>query len=233
MKLTEAKLKQMIRESLEDRLRIARSTPQDMLGHNYRIKDRIRSGRFIKQQFNRYADRDFLQSLTLLHYTSPQKLENFFKEVTSKDELSCVAFKQDENPTFGNPLILSNSSVALMVQGRVTILANDMDILVSGGGREYTKENPKRTRDSGANKGTGFVGDEFDHKYGRSYVLDETDWDPLNDYKGRRKNEALVDNWKVLGYCVDSPDKEEHIQSLIEKNLIPEHQIFYLKSAEQ
>jgi len=43
----------------------------------------------------------------------------------------------------------------------------------------------------------------------------------------------LVDNWKVLGYCVDSPDKEEYIQSLIEKNLIPEHQIFYLKSAEQ
>jgi hypothetical protein len=164
-------------------------------------------GKIAKQLFARYADKNFLNSLVTIHWVKqPEKIAAILKNPSSRnDELSCNAVPSivdiPQNGAFGK--------YGLVVKGRITFLANDMDDLYSGSYEDYvgmkdqipyvlrdgqrrSKEEiawlrnymSKRAQTSGVNKvmRSGL----------NSVVLD------ANDFKYDRFNEALVDHWKPL-----------------------------------
>ena len=89
----------------------------------------------------------------------------------------------------------------LIINGYVTLLANDMDALQTGYSEFYKKADPERVKSSGVNKGIGYVDDE-------SIVLSREDWDP-NDFLG---NEALVDNWEAIGVIVPDENYDDMVE---------------------
>ena len=159
-------------------------------------KELMKHGRVIKKAFAKSADRAFLESLTLVHWT--KKLGNIVEMIRnprSKDELSCIAYLDfpKSRGAFG--------AYGLVVDGYVTLLANDMDSLQSGDSSLYTMADKNRTRDSGANKGVA-------HYDPNGIVLDKSDWNP-DSFMG---NEALVDNWVVTGVIVPDEDYDEMVE---------------------
>jgi hypothetical protein len=236
MKLTEAKLKQMILESMMQRYSLSDDIPNDMKGKSSawfsmkkddKIKTRIERGRALKQSYAKHADETYLSQLTTYHYIPTKKLEEFFQTVTSKDELSCVAYDETEGEsiTFNPPLGQKKNYVAFGVNGRITLLANRMDDLNTGSGSEYTDVFPERTKNSGANKGVSHIPDEATLLSHNIYVFDEDDWDPHEEI-GRRMNEALVDNWNIWGILVDTAEKKSYVESLMASGKIPQFKVF-------
>ena len=156
-------------------------------------------GRKLKQAFAAHADRDYLNSLEYVHWTKDsQKLYRMLapgivsgQAPNPKDELSAAAYlpgqKPGQHPGFGK--------YGIVLDGHVTLLANDMNSLQTGYSLNYKKADPQRVASSGANKGIAVADDE-------SVVLSAEDWNP-NDFLG---NEALIDNWEITGIIV--PDEE-------------------------
>jgi hypothetical protein len=155
-------------------------------------------GRKLKQAFATHADREYLDSLKYVHWTTfrrralamlaPEIIKGV--DVNPRDELSTMAYRPGEIPgrsTFGK--------YGIVVDGYVTLLANDMDALQTGYTHNYKKADPDRVASSGANKGIAVADDE-------SIVLSAEDWNP-DDGLG---NEALIDNWEITGLIV--PDDE-------------------------
>jgi hypothetical protein len=152
-------------------------------------REMMKHGRTIKKAFAEAADRSFLESLTLVHWTNHfDKAVDMIKSPRSKDELSCNAYLKlpKSHGAFGD--------IGLVVDGYITLLANDMDSIQSGNSSFYSLAEPDRARDSGANKGVA-------HYDPSGIVLDKNDWKP----DGLMGNEALVDNWRPTGVIV--PDK--------------------------
>jgi hypothetical protein len=108
---------------------------------------------------------------------------------SSKDELSCAAYLPGEvtTSTWGD--------YGFVVDGHITLLANDMNDVMSGAGQDYTLANPERTKSSGANKGVGISYRCVDY-VDQIFVFDEEDWKP-RIVKDSNWNEAFVDNWKI------------------------------------
>jgi len=156
----------------------------------------IKTGRGIKKLYNKHADRSFLDSLITIHWTERMGLVKILSKGSSKDELSCAAYLPGEvtTSTWGD--------YGVVVDGYVSLLANDMNDVMSGGGNDYTLANPERTKSSGANKGVGLSYRCVDY-VDKIFVFDEEDWSPRNR-KGSRFNEAFVDNWKIT--AIISPE---------------------------
>lgn len=159
-------------------------------------------GRIMKKAFSEYADRDFLESLELIHWTNDKsKLVDLLQNPSVRDELSATAYLPGEKAGKG-----SFGQYGLVIDGYVTLLANDMDDLMTGYSHLYKKANPERVKSSGANKGIGVVDDQ-------GIVLSKVDWAP-NPFLG---NEALVDNWKILGIVVPDKDYDELVDIALDE----------------
>ena len=166
-------------------------------------------GRAIKRAFNANADHQWLSTLDTIHWGDPYSLVDLAGK--GKDELSATMTLPGEGiEGFGK-------KTGLWIKGRITLAANDMDQLYSGHGWEYgpgkslggtEEEVAHRDKSSGRNKrpttskdysryGKLERGNEFAEKLARNmpYILDKSTWD--EDVSGA--NEALVDNWKVVG----------------------------------
>jgi len=156
----------------------------------------IKTGRGIKKLYNKHADRSFLDSLITVHWTNDSGLIKILSKGSSKDELSCAAYLPGEvtTSTWGD--------YGVVVDGYISLLANDMNDVMSGGGKDYTLANPERTKSSGANKGVGLSYRCVDY-VDNIFVFDKEDWSP-RDRKGTRWNEAFVDNWKIT--AIISPE---------------------------
>jgi len=171
--------------------------PSISRGDKEAYKKAMTSGRVLKKLFAKYADQSFLNSLVLIHwgsYPDIREIVQFGKtDKTERDELSVNAFLPGEAEL--------TRGFGIVVKGRVTLLANDMDELYSGFGREYRKADPQRAKMSGANKGVGrqLRAKEYEEKV---FVFDKEDWAP----RSSGMNEALVDNWKITHIITD----EEH-----------------------
>jgi hypothetical protein len=155
-------------------------------------------GRKLKQAFAANVDREYLDSLKYVHWTTfkrralgmlaPEIIKDV--DVNPRDELSTMAYRPGEIPgrsSFGK--------YGIIVDGYVTLLANDMDALQTGYTYNYKKADPQRVASSGANKGIAVADDE-------SIVLSAEDWNPEEGLG----NEALIDNWEITGLIV--PDDE-------------------------
>ena len=190
--------------------------PQDIL------KAYIEKGRPIKQLFNKYADHEFMRSLSCIHYANIENLKSLNKQVTSRDELSAVAWKRGERFVFGNPMGGDQSKqCGVLLKGHITLLANDSSDIVSGRGDWYSTHLPDRTRDSGANKGVSVIPSVSDIVGPKAaYVLSEDDWNPKQNSSGARLNEALVDNWKISMIIAPNEEVEEQLRSMMMNGII-------------
>ena len=180
--------------------------------------DRTVQGRIMKKAFAKYADRNFVDKLKLVHWTKDRaKLINMIKFPSNRDELSTAAYlpgKMAGTSLFGK--------YGLVIAGHITLLANDMNQVESGYSNFYTKTNPERTKRSGANKGIGIVDDE-------TIVLSKEDWEP-DDFLG---NEALVDNWNITGVIMPDSDYDDMAKILkdIYKTTGKEYNIYKASSS--
>ena len=160
-------------------------------------QDIIDLGRPVKKLYNKYADRDFLNSLTTIHWTQRKGLVQILAHGSSKDELSCAAYLP------GEAMVSTWGDYGVVVSGYISLLANDMNDVMSGAGKDYTEHNPERTKSSGANKGMGRT-DPCHWYVDDLLVLDREDWNPRKRSGGDPRNEALVDNWKIT--AIISPE---------------------------
>ncbi len=179
---------------------------QHMYGGNFAdaVGFATKQGRIIKKLFAKYADREFMNSLLTIHWAHDvDGIDHLIKKGNHRDELSCAAYL---------PGMVSGHNYGpfgLLVKGHISLLANNMDHVISGGSDSYTKVKPQRTKSSGANKGVGvtlpisryaYHPDEHDdYEPGMEPVLvfDEDDWSPANAV-GNISNEAFVDNWRPM-----------------------------------
>lgn len=164
-------------------------------------------GRKLKQAFAAHADRNYLDSLEYVHWTNDrQKVYRMLapgivsgEAPNPRDELSAAAYLPGQKPGqhrgFGK--------YGIVLDGYVTLLANDMNSLQTGYSLNYKKADPQRTASSGANKGIAVADDE-------SVVLSAEDWDP-NDFLG---NEALIDNWEITGIIVPDDEYDKFVNLL-------------------
>ena len=171
------------------------SDPDEKVLQGY--KDRASMGRIMKKAFAKHADRKFIDTLELVHWSKDlSKIIKMLKSPSARDELSAAAYLPGEMPgtsAFGK--------YGLIINGYVTLLANDMDALQSGYSEFYKMADPERVKSSGANKGIGNVDDE-------SIVLTREDWDP-DDFLG---NEALVDNWEATSVIVPDENYDDMVE---------------------
>ena len=114
-------------------------------------------GRAIKRAFEKHADHSFLSTLDTVHWTSSPYNLNALKG-SGKDELSATMTPPGES--FVPPGQMT-AKYGLLIKGRITLAANDMDHLYSGHSWEYGigkslggnyKEVSHRDKSSGRNK---------------------------------------------------------------------------------
>ena len=184
------------------------------------VKDSLKAGRMIKKIFAKYADRDFLNSLVTVHWLSVSRLKQAIK-TSRKNEMSAAAYlpgRFEASPRY---------IVGLLIKGHITLLANDMDDLYTGHGYAIEKyTDSQRTKSSGVNKGVGIIHAPANYAAREILVLD------AEDFKQDPENEALVDNWEIVGVIVESEDFIPEIEKEIEGwNM--EHLIMTVKEAEQ
>ena len=178
-----------------------------MSGDDY--KEMIQLGRPLKQLFAKHADRAFLDSLITVHWASVNNAMNLLKSGSSRDELSASAYLPGQLDTS----ILSAYDVGVVIKGHITLLANDMDDVLSGGGQAYREVAPERAKMSGANKGVSRIYDPDVYEMGTAVlVFDTEDWLPAVRWSNEpHSNEALVDNWQLTGLIVQDASQKTEI----------------------
>ena len=162
------------------------------------------AGRKLKKAFAAHVDRKYVDSLEYVHWTNdkrkvlmmlaPDIVKPDDRAPKKRDEVSVIAYlpnKKEGKGAFGK--------YGMVIDGHVTLLANDMNALHTGYTAHYKSADPHRTASSGANKGIGVADDE-------SVVLSAEDWNPRKVGNAGRWNEALLDNWEITGLIV--PDDE-------------------------
>jgi hypothetical protein len=164
------------------------------------MKDIMAQGRDLKKVFAKNADREFLDSLVTVHWTSKQTMINMLLgKLSSRDELSTSAYLPGAEVPGGEGKF---GRFGIVVKGHITLLANNMDQVYTGGGEEYADADPQRTKMSGANKGVQQTYEPEDYGEYKILVLDKDDWKPKKAFTGNMNNEALVDNWSPMALIV-------------------------------
>jgi len=177
-----------------------------------------KGGKAIKRAFAKNADHNFLSSLDTVHWTGDLYGMEELKG-KGKDELSATMTIPSDS--FDGIL-----DYGLWIKGRITLAANDQDMLYTG---HYSTGAPDEKqihidKSSGRNKlptvskdysryGQLKRGNDFAEKTARNmpYVLDQSTW-----HKGiaGETNEALVDNWKPVGIILTNGDEINAISGL-------------------
>ena len=169
------------------------------------------TAKLLKRIFARLADRSFVNSLVTIHWGHAENIIYTLKKVSSKDELSCAAYMP------GDVHKGSIGSVGLLVNGYITILANNMDELFTGHGKQTGEDFPLMKKTSGINKGVYRYFLARDFYRSPILVFDKEDWEP-DDRLDFYRNEALVDNWTAQGIVFENKEQFENPknQELIE-----------------
>ena len=168
------------------------------------VKQARSQGRDLKKAFAKSADRAFLDSLVTVHwFNSPKTMKSFLEgSFSSRDELSASAYLPGEVKGAGK-----FGDYGILIKGYITLLANDMDQLYTGGTLAYEEVFPDMKKQSGINKGVQSTYDPEAYEEYKILVLDKEDWDPsFGGFRSTQNNEALVDNWTPMALIVpDGP----------------------------
>jgi len=175
----------LVRESLE-------GFTSKTSGTSYGQSDPKQMPRELKQAWSAEADHEFFKKLVKVHWISGMPKSHFrvfermksFLNASSKDEISTMGY-------IGRPSISQWGEFGVMVKGRTTLAANDMNAISSGYYRDidpdeiekYRKTSgiPRRASTFNPGKAKGFILDE--ESFGRQYL----------------GNELIVDNWRPTG----------------------------------
>ncbi len=176
----------------------------------------IKTGRGIKKAYNKYADRAFLDSLITIHWTD-RRGSAAILQASSKDEMSAAAYLP------GEVTLSTWGDYGYVIDGRITLLANDMNDVMSGGGKDYALAKPERTKASGANKGLGISYRCVDY-VDNIFVFDKEDFKP-RIVKGSHWNEAFVDNWKIKAIIAPTETSRKYLKKQMIKRNMPEVKI--------
>ena len=225
-------LREYIRELLSEDLERRQALAKDLAGsENWPTKKGNRhkrsqfepelalpSGRVLKKAFHKYADHDFMKSLTTVHWADNITMIKNLLEGSSKDEISTSAYLSGELANTGTG---AYGAYGLEVKGHVSLLANNMDAINTGSTRDFydlfgVEKDTQRTASSGRNKGvkktyipSGYARDNA------IVALSRSDWNPYGSDDGITNNEALVDNWHPVAIITsneqgyDEGDMEE------------------------
>ena len=162
------------------------------------------SGRELKKAFHKHADRAFLNTLTTVHWVDYAGALNKLIKGSSRDEVSTSVYLPGELENTGTGAM---GAIGLEIKGHISLLANNMDHIITGGVQDFEGIDPHRTVSSGKNKGvkktyipSGYARDNA------IVVLDKDDWNPIGAEDGITNNEALVDNWKPVAIITSNED---------------------------
>jgi hypothetical protein len=197
MLLTESKLRRLIKEELflEDLQGFLDDT-QDIeyntSGHDiYFIgQDKPLKGmaRAVKQAWAKHSDQEGLQRVVdLVHwFADPVKDGPRFLELGRNNEISAIMHPKEEE------LAISWGSVGMLVNGWITLAANNMNDLMTGYGGKTRAKDAAAYTSSGLRKRPG----HFYARFAKSYVLGPED---LDEYDS---NEAVVANWTPVAWVL-------------------------------
>ncbi len=184
------------------------------------------SGRELKKAFHQHADRAFLNTLTTVHWVEYGGALKKMLKGSSRDEVSTSAYLPGELKNTGTGAM---GAIGLEVKGHISLLANNMDWIVTGGESDFwllDRQEPHRAASSGRNKGvkktytpSGYARDNA------IVVLDKDDWDPVGADDGITNNEALVDNWRPVAIVTSNEENYEEDDWLYIEKLAKEYDL--------
>ena len=164
------------------------------------------SGRVLKQAFHKHADQSFASSLTTVHWADNPDMISSLLKGSSKDEISTSAYLPGELKNTGTG---AYGAYGLEIKGHISLLANSMDDINTGGGLDsiYANASPS----SGKNKGVRktYVPSAYSDDKNPILVLDKSDWNPSGHLEGITNNEALVDNWHPVAIIISNEENYE------------------------
>jgi len=154
----------------------------------------------VKRAWNAEADHNFMQSLIKIHWINsseknPEKKLDEFMAIGRKNEISTMGYltnTQEIRSNWGN--------LGVVVQGRVTLAANNMNDIRSG----FFKNGIEKYAEKYSSSGISFrltkfkTKSAYSHEGSKKYILDRASFDPHST----RVNEFIVDNWKPIGFIV-------------------------------
>lgn len=179
-------------------------------------------GAYAKDIFRREADREFLDSLGYIHSIPFASLDSRLSKLNTKDELSCLithsAYEGEElwDVLHDTGNFMNENSVGLIIDGWVTWASSwnantghtgslvrkygekPHSGMSKAPGKTYHMRYSSRTRPGG--------GSVPQHELDK-VIMDEEDVDSggwhytFPDHKTASNNEAILDNWTVIGVC--------------------------------
>jgi hypothetical protein len=146
------------------------------------------AARAVKQAWAKNADQEGLQQVVdLVHwFADPVKDGPRLLELGRNNEISAIMHPKTEE------LAISWGSVGMLVNGWITLAANNMNDLMTGYGGKTRAKDAAAYASSGLRKRPG----HFYARFAKSYVLGPED---LDDYDS---NEAVVANWTPIAWVL-------------------------------
>jgi len=212
MRITEARLRRLIREELleesyqgfKDRtsdLSYSVNMWQDPTFEKHPAEKTI--ARDVKRIWAEEADHAFMDSVVKIHWvqafndkTAMAKIRDFLS-MSRKDEIATTGYLPDSEE-----FMSSWGAYGVIVKGRATFAANSMETVASGYGRKIPDDVRKKYASSGVPKrATSFRETEKTHgplPKMDDYILDRESFVAEQDAAWPRVNEFIVANWKPV-----------------------------------
>jgi hypothetical protein len=146
----------------------------------------------IKRAWAAEADHEFMKSITKVHWLSGWNIGHGLEDLLSlprNNEIATMGYLPGEGR-----VVSSWGKAGVIVQGRVTLAANDMEAITSG----YFKDVPQEVISKYRSSGTPRRALKFNDLTSSEYILDRETFNP----KMSRHNEFIVDNWKPVGIVI-------------------------------
>lgn len=148
----------------------------------------------VKRAWAAEADHEFMKSLIKVHWANGFDWEGDierFLSLKGNNEISAMGYLPDSKRVSS-----SWGEFGVLIQGRVTLAANDMNTINSGYFKNVSDEITSKYKSSGIPRRSTMFGYGQDG-YG-SYIVDKESFDPERS----RRNEIIVDNWKPIGFVI-------------------------------
>jgi len=165
-----------------------------------------------------------MNTLVTVHWADyPERIKRLL-EVSSKDEISTSAYLPGELKNTGTG---AYGAYGLEIKGHISLLANSMDDINTGGGLDSIYADRHRSASSGINKGARktYVPSAYSDDKNPILVLDKSDWNPSGHFEGISNNEALVDNWHPVAIIISNEENYEDGDTEYLEDLAKEHDL--------
>jgi hypothetical protein len=185
-------------ESWTDDTKKRGTTYYDVQTADMPSKERAKGPRDVKRMWNQHADHKFFDSLTKVHWLSQYLIDLQRKDPVKMIKSIVGASGKDEISTMGylvNTMVKSGwGEYGVIISGRVTLAANDMDALLTGEHPGNYATARKKWKSSGLPRRAS----NFSPAMASNYILDS---DSFDEYE-QDHNELVVDNWKATGFVI-------------------------------